>query len=70
LKQSAIEVFNAVRLGGRGRDIAESNFDTLVAEAVKSCKKSFPFGEDAANARSWKDRVMVKSDRISSQDKA
>jgi hypothetical protein len=70
LKQSAIELFGAVRLGGRGQHIAESNFDNLITEAGKLFKKSFPFGEDAANARSWKDGIMVKSERVSSQDNA
>lgn len=69
LKRSAIEVFDAVRLGGRGQQIAESNFDTLITEAVKLFKKSFPFGENAANTMSLKDRVMMKSERVSSQDK-
>jgi hypothetical protein len=68
-KQSAIEVFNAVRLGGRGHHLAESNFDNLVAEAGKLFKKSFPFGEDAANAPTLAERVILKSERISSQDK-
>jgi hypothetical protein len=49
-KQSAIEAFNEVRLGGHGKHIAESNFDNLITEARKVFKKSFPFGEDAANA--------------------
>jgi hypothetical protein len=61
LKQSAIDIFAAVRLGGRGQHIAESNFDTLVSGAVKAFKESFPFGENAANALSPKDRVMMKS---------
>jgi hypothetical protein len=69
LKQSAIGVFALVRLGGRGQHIAESNFDNLVSEARKVFKKSFPFGEDAVNAPTLAERVMMKSERVSSQDK-
>jgi hypothetical protein len=65
LKQSAIEVFNMVRLGGHGKHIAESNFDNLITEARKAFKKSFPFGEDAANAPTLAERIMMKSGRIS-----
>jgi hypothetical protein len=50
LDQSAIGLFNAVRLGGRGNCIAESNFDTLIVEARRLFTKEFPFGETAANA--------------------
>jgi len=50
LKRSAIEEFNVVRLGGHGKQIAESNFHNLITEARKAFKKSFPFGEDATNA--------------------
>ena len=64
------KLFNAVRLGGRGEHIVESNFDALITEARKVFKKSFPFGEDAANALTLKDRIMMKSERVSSQDKA
>jgi hypothetical protein len=69
LKESAIDIFKTVRLGGRGKHIAESNFDNLVTDAGKVFKKFFPFGEDAANLIGLKDRVMMKSKRISSQDK-
>jgi hypothetical protein len=51
LRQSAIEAFDEVRLGGRGKHIAESNFDNLIIEARKAFKKSFPFGEDARMRR-------------------
>ena len=69
LKQCAIDVFALVRLGGRGQHIAESNFDNLITEARKVFKKSFPFGEDAVNAPPLAKRIMMKSERISSQDK-
>jgi len=69
LKKSAIEVFNLLRLGGQGQDIAESNFDVLITKAGTAFKKSFPFGEDAANTISFKDRVLMKLERISPQDK-
>ena len=69
LKQSAIDVFDMVRLGGRGKPMAESNFDALIIEARKVFEQSFPFGEDAANAPTLAERVMMKSERISSQDK-
>jgi len=69
LNQSAIDVFEAAPLGGRGQHIAESNFDTLISQAVKDFKKLFPFGEDAANAVTFKDRVMMKSKQVSPQDK-
>jgi hypothetical protein len=49
LKPSAIDVFDVVRLGGRGKPVAESNFDALIVQARKAFKKSFPFGEGAAN---------------------
>jgi hypothetical protein len=68
LKESAIELFTTIRLGGQGKDIAESNFDALIADAHVLFKKSFPFGEDAANA-SLSKRIMTKSERISPQDK-
>jgi hypothetical protein len=70
LKQSAIDVFDMVRLGGRGKPMAESNFDALIIEARKVFKQSFPFGEDAANAPTFAERIMMKSGRVSSQDKA
>ena len=66
----AINRFDAVRLGGRGDYIEESNFDALITKAHKVFKKSFPFGENAANALTFKDRIMMKSERVSSQDKA
>jgi hypothetical protein len=69
LKQSAIEVFDRVRLGGRGKPMAESNFDALIIEGRKAFTKSFPFEEDASNAPTLTERVMMKSERISSQDK-
>jgi hypothetical protein len=50
LKQSAIEVFGTVRLGGRqGNHIAESNFDALIVQAGELFRRKFPFGEDATN---------------------
>jgi hypothetical protein len=69
LKQSAIDVFDMIRLGGRDKPMAESNFDSLIVSARELFKKSFPFGEDAANAPTLADRIMMKSERISSQDK-
>jgi hypothetical protein len=66
---SAIEFFDGIRLGGRGDYIEESNFDALITEAHRVFKKSFLFGEIAANATTFKDRVMMKSERVSSQDK-
>jgi hypothetical protein len=66
---SAIRLFERVRLGGRGKHIAESNFDALVNYARKAFKESFPFGEDAANTLIFKDRVMMESEQVSSQDK-
>jgi hypothetical protein len=69
LKQCAMEVFNMVRLGGHAKDIAESNFDNLITEGRTVFKKSFPFGENAANAPTLAERIMMKSKRISSQDK-
>jgi hypothetical protein len=69
LKESAIDVFDKVRLGGRDKPIAESNFDALIIEGRKAFKKSFPFKEDASNASTLAERVMMKSERISSQDK-
>ena len=67
---SAIALFNEIRLGGRGQDVVESNFDALIIEARKVFKESFPFGEDAANAPTLAERIMMKSERVSSQDKA
>ena len=67
---SAIALFNEIRLGGRGKDVVESNFDALIIEARKVFKESFPFGEDAANAPTLAERIMMKSERVSSQDKA
>jgi hypothetical protein len=64
---SAIDLFNEIRLGGHGGPIAESNFDGLIVQARRLFQESFPFGEDAANAP--KDRIMMKPERISSQDK-
>jgi hypothetical protein len=69
LQESAIELFKVVRLGGHGKDIAESNFDRLITEAATTFKKTLPFGEDAANTISFKDRILMKSERISPQDK-
>jgi hypothetical protein len=69
LKESAIDVFDRVRLGGRDKPMAESNFDALIIEGRKAFKKSFPFEEDASNAPTLAERVMMKSERISSQDK-
>jgi hypothetical protein len=66
---SAIELFEMARLGGHGKRIAESNFDALIIEARNVFKESFPFGEDAANAPTLAARIMMKSERISSQDK-
>ena len=66
---SAIGLFEMIRLGGHGKHIAESNFDALVNDAREAFKKSFPFGEDAANTLSLRDRVMMKSEQVSSQDK-
>jgi hypothetical protein len=66
---SAIGLFEVVRLGGRGKHVAESNFDALVNDAREAFKESFPFGEDAANTLSFKNRVMMKSEQVSSQDK-
>jgi hypothetical protein len=66
---SAIAFFNEIRLGERGQDVVESNFDALIIQARKVFKESFPFGEDAANAPTLAERIMMKSDRISSQDK-
>ena len=63
---SAIGLFNIIRLGGREQQIAESNFDNLITEARKAFKKSFPFGEDAANATTLAERIITKSERISS----
>jgi hypothetical protein len=68
-KPSAIGLFNMVRLGGRGSDIAESNFDALIVESRELFRREFPFGEDAANAPTLAERIMMKSARISSQDK-
>jgi hypothetical protein len=68
-KQSAIELFGPVRLGGHRKDIAESNFDALIVEARELFRREFPFGEDAANAPTLAERVILKSERISSQDK-
>jgi hypothetical protein len=62
---SAIELFKMVRLGGRKQQIAESNFDNLISEARNAFKKSFPFGEDAANAATLAERITMKSERIS-----
>jgi hypothetical protein len=67
---SAIELFDGIRLGGRGDYIEDSNFDALITGAHGIFKKSFPFGELAANATTFRDRVMMKSKRLSSQDKA
>ena len=67
---SAIALFNEIRLGGRGQAVVESNFDALIIEARKVFKESFPFGEDAANAPTLAERIMMKSERVSSQDKA
>jgi hypothetical protein len=69
-ESSAIRLFEMVRLGGRRKHIAESNFDGLVVEARELFQGEFPFGEDAANAPALADRVMMKSERVSSQDKA
>jgi hypothetical protein len=65
LKESAIDLFKEIRLGGRGNLIAESNFDALIVEARKVFKESFPFGEDGANAPTLAERIMMKSARIS-----
>jgi hypothetical protein len=66
LNPSAIELFNAVRLGGSGEPIAESNFDALIVEARKLFTKEFPFGEKAANAADIGGTpIMMKSKRIS-----
>jgi hypothetical protein len=66
---SAIGLFEMIRLGGHRKHIAESNFDALVNGAREVFKESFPFGEDTANTVSFKDRVMMKSEQVSSQDK-
>ena len=58
LKESAIDVFDRVRLGGRGKHIAESNFDALIIEAGELFLKNFPFGESAENAPTLKDRAL------------
>ena len=63
---SAIELFDGIRLGGRGDYIED--FDALITEAHKIFKKALPFGENPANALTFKDRVMMKSERVSSQD--
>ena len=68
-KQSAIDVFDVVRLGGRDKAMAESNFDALIVEARELFRREFPFGEDAANALTLAERIMMKSVPISSQDK-
>ncbi len=64
-KKCAIDLFRLVRLGGGSAEIAESNFDGLVAQARKLFSENFPFGEQAANARMLAQRVMMKSERIS-----
>jgi hypothetical protein len=56
-------------LGGHGKHIAESNFDALIVETRELFRQEFPFGEDAANAPTFTERVMLKSEQISSQDK-
>jgi hypothetical protein len=66
---SAIGLFEMVRLSGRGKHMAESNFDALIVEARELFRREFPFGEDAANAPTLAERIMMKSERISSQDK-
>jgi hypothetical protein len=66
---SAIGLFEMIRLGGRGGHIAESNFDALIVEARELFQREFPFGEAAANALTFPDRIMMKSERVSSQDK-
>jgi hypothetical protein len=58
LNQSAIERFDAVRLGGRGKYIAESNFDALLVEARELFTREFPFGETAANALTLAERPL------------
>jgi hypothetical protein len=58
LKQSAIGIFDMVRLGGRGDYIEESNFDALIIEARELFLKTFPFGESAENAPTLKDRAL------------
>jgi hypothetical protein len=63
--RSAIDLFQEIRLGGRGNLIAESNFDALIVEARTVFKDSFPFGEDGANAPTLAERIMMKSARIS-----
>jgi hypothetical protein len=58
LKESAIGIFDMVRLGGRGDYIEESNFDALIIEARELFLKTFPFGESAENAPTLKDRAL------------
>jgi hypothetical protein len=63
----AIALFNEIRLGGRDKHVEESNFDRFINEARTVFRESFPFGEDAANAPpKLTDRIMMKSERISS----
>mgnify|MGYP001794656865 FL=1 len=63
---SAIGLFEIVRLGGRGKPIAESNFDALIVKGRELFRSAFPFGEDAANAPTLTERIMMKSKRVSS----
>jgi hypothetical protein len=65
----AIALFNEIRLGGRDKHVEESNFDALIVEARELFQREFPFGEAAANALTFPDRIMMKSERVSSQDK-
>jgi hypothetical protein len=63
---SAIGLFEIVRLGGRGKPIAESNFDALIVEARDLFQREFPFGEKATNAATVAERMMTKSKQVSS----
>jgi hypothetical protein len=63
---SAIGLFEIVRLGGRGKRIAESNFDALIVKARDLFRLTYPFGEDAENAPTLAERIMTKPKRDSS----
>jgi hypothetical protein len=65
LKESAIDLFQEIRLGERANPIAESNFDGLIVKAREVFEEFFPFGENGANAPTLAERIMMKSARVS-----